>query len=266
MRRFLPAALLAGAALVTATQSAAAQTPAPRAPAAAAKPAPALPAQKPYALIKVVIPTAPPDPAFDALRKELAEIVKRKDRAALAQRVVARDFFWERDFGGNFDPARPSIDNLAGALALESDDGWDMLSGFASEPTVGPLPGRPAVICSPAIPQFDEEARNKLVDSTGTDGVDWSYPRSPGLPMRAAPQPNAAVVETLGLHFVHVLGYEEKEGDMDPLRTAWLRVAAPSGKAGFVAPNTLISSYTDRLCYAKAGAAWRIVGYVGGGD
>jgi hypothetical protein len=84
--------------------------------------------------------------------------------------------------------------------------------------------------------------------------------------MRAAPLPTAPVVETLGLHLVHVLGYEEKEGDMDPVRTAWLRVAAPSGKAGFVAPNTLISSYTDRLCYTKAGAAWRIVGYVGGGD
>lgn len=266
MRRFLPVALLAGAALVADTQSAAAQAPAQRPPAAAAKAAPALPAQKPYAVIKVVIPTAPPDPAFDALRKELGEIAKRRDRAALAQRVAARDFFWERDFGGNFDPARSSIDNLASALSLENDDGWDTLLSFASEATVGPLPGRPSVICSPAMPQFDEEARNKLVDSTGTDGVDWSYPRAPGLPMRAAPQQNAAVVESLGLHFVHVLGYEEKEGEMDPLRTAWLRVAAPSGKAGFVAPNTLISSYTDRLCFAKTGAAWRIVGYVGGGD
>jgi hypothetical protein len=268
MRRFLPVALLAGAAVVAATPSAVAQTPAQRPPAAAARPAPALPAQKPYAVVKVVIPTAPPDPAFDALRKELGEIAKRKDRAALAHRVVARDFFWERDFGGNFEPTKPSIDNLASALSLESDDGsgWDMLLAFATEPTVGPLPGRPSVICSPAIPQFDEEARNRLVDSTGTDGVDWSYPRGGSLPMRAAPQPNAAVVETLGLHFVHVLGYEEKEGEMDPLRTAWLRVAAPSGKAGFVAPNTLISSYTDRLCFAKAGAAWRIIGYVGGGD
>jgi hypothetical protein len=264
MRRFLPVALLAGVAVVAAMQSATAQTssPAQRVPGVT----PALPAQKPYAVVKVAIPTAAPDPVFDALRKELGEIAKRKDRAALAQRVATRDFFWERDFGGNFDPARSSSDNLASALALENDDGWDTLLGFATEASVGPLPGRPSVICSPAIPQFDDEARNKLVDSTGTDGVDWSYPRAAGLAMRAAPQPNSPVVETLGMHLVHVLGYEEKEGEMDPLRTAWLRVAAPSGKAGFVAPNTLISSYTDRLCYAKAGTAWRIVGYVGGGD
>ena len=197
-----------------------------------------------------------------------SEIAKRKDRAALAQRVVAREFFWERDFGGNFDAGKPSIDNLAAALALEIDDGsgWDALLAFATETTAGPLPGRPSTICAPAIPQFDEEARNRLIESTQTDGIDWNYPRSSGLPMRGAPQANAAVVESLGLHFVHVLGFEEKEGDLDTARNAWLRVAAPSGKTGFVAPNTLISSYADRLCYAKVGAAWRIVGYVGGGD
>jgi hypothetical protein len=274
MRRFLPLALLAGAAVVATAQSAPAQSPqapAQRPPAAAARPAPAapaLPAQKPYKSVAVAIPPAPQDPSFDALRKELADIAKRKDRAALAQKVVAREFFWERDFGGNFDPAKSSIDNLATALALEIDDGsgWDALLAFANETTAGPLPGRPSIICAPAIPQFDEEARNRLIETTETDGIDWNYPRASGLPMRAAPQANAPVVESLGLHFVRVLGFEEKEGDLDPARNAWLRVAGPSGKAGFVAPNTLISSYTDRICYAKAGPAWRIVGYVGGGD
>ena len=85
--------------------------------------------------------------------------------------------------------------------------------------------------------------------------------------MRAAPQANAAVVETLGLNFVRVLGFEEKDSDTDPARNSWARVATPSGKAGFVAPNSLMSSYADRLCYAKEGnSPWRIVGYVGGGD
>ena len=87
------------------------------------------------------------------------------------------------------------------------------------------------------------------------------------MPVRAAPQPNAPVVETLGLNFVRVLGFEEKDSDTDPARNAWARVAAPSGKAGYVAPNSLVSSYADRLCYAKEGnGPWRIVGYVGGGD
>jgi hypothetical protein len=280
MRRPTLNVLLTGAFVVLAAQPSWAQAPAPapapaqRAPArpaapAPAQPAPAQPAQKPYKAVAVTITTVPRDPAFEGLRKELADIAKRKDRAALAQRVVAREFFWERDFSGSFDAKRPSIDNLAAALTLEADDGsgWDALAAFAAETSVGPLPGRPSIICAPAIPQFDEEARDKLVDSTQSDGLEWNYPRAAGLQVRAAPQANAALVETLGLHFVRVLGFEDKDGDTDPVRTAWARVATPSGKTGFAAPNSLVSPYADRLCYAKEGTSpWRIVGYVGGGD
>src|SRR5215216_3532633 len=120
---------------------------------------------------------------FEGLRKELADIAKRKDRGALAQRVAAKDFFWERDFSGSFDPRRPSIDNLAAALTLEADDGsgWDALAAFAAETSAGPLPGRPSVICAPAIPQFDQDARGQLVESTQSDGLEWNYPRAGGL-------------------------------------------------------------------------------------
>ena len=277
MRRPCLIVLFVGAVAALAAQPILAQAPSPAPPprpparpaAPPAAPAPPQPAQKPYKMVAVTIATAPREASFDALRKELVDIAKRKDRAALAQRVVARDFFWERDFSGSFDAKRPSIDNLAAALALEADDGsgWDALAGFAAETSVGPLPGRPAVVCAPAIPQFDDEARDQLVDSTQSDGLEWNYPRAAGLQVRAAPKPNAAVVETLGLHFVRVLGFEDKDGDTDPVRNSWARVATPSGKTGFAAPNSLVSPYADRLCYGKEGTGpWRIVGYVGGGD
>src|SRR5215216_3898665 len=277
MRRPVLNVLLAGVVAAVAAQPVLAQAPAQgqRAPAPARPaaptpaPAPALPAQKPYKAVAVTIPAVPRDAAFDALRKELADIAKRKDRAALAQRVVAREFFWERDFSGSFDPKRPSIDNLAAALTLEADDGsgWDALSAFAAETSAGPLPGRPTILCAPAIPQFDEEARDQLIESTQSDGLEWNYPRAAGLQVRAAPQANAALVETLGLNFVRVLGFEDKDGDTDPMRNSWARVATPSGKTGFTAPNSLLSPYADRLCYGKEGAGpWRIIGYVGGGD
>jgi hypothetical protein len=277
MRRHCLTILLAGAVMglappIQAQTPPAPRQPAPQAPAPAARPtapAPALPAQKPYKAVAVTIPPAARDPAFDVLRRELGEIVRRKDRAALAQRIAARDFFWERDFSGGFDPKKSSLDNLTAALTLDADDGsgWDALAAFAAETSVGPLPGRPNVICAPAIPQFNEEARGQLIESTQSDGLDWNYPRAAGLPVRAAPQANAAVIETLGLHFVRILGFEEKDTDTDPARTAWARVATPSGKSGFVAPNSLVSPYADRLCYIKEGnAPWRIIGYVGGGD
>jgi hypothetical protein len=272
MRRPLLSIVLAGAAVLLPATSSLAQAPAQRAPAPArpaAAPAPATPAQAPYKSVAVTVPGMPRDASFEALRKELADIAKRKDRAALAQRVATRDFFWERDFSGSFDPRRPSIDNLAAALTLEADDGsgWDALAVFATEGSAGPLPGRPSVVCAPVIAQFDEGARDQLVQSTQSDGLEWNYPRAAGLQVRAAPQANAAVVETLGLHLVRVLGFEDKDGDTDPARNAWARVATPSGKTGFTAPNSLLSPQADRLCYGREGnGPWRIIGYVAGGD
>jgi hypothetical protein len=271
MRRLTLDALIAGAVIVIATQPILGQTPpapAQRAPAPARPAPPAASAQSPYKPVAVTIPGTARDPGFEAVRKDLAEIAKRRDRAALGQRIVTRDFFWERDFSGSFDARKSSLDNLAAALMLESEDaGWDALGAFATEASVGPLPGRPSIICSPAIPQFNDEARGTLIESTQTDGLEWSYPRAAGLQVRAAPQSNATVIDTLGLHFVRVLGFEDKDSDPDPARNAWARVATPSGKTGFVAPNSLLSPYADRLCFAKEGAgAWRIAGYVGGGD
>src|SRR5262245_50945438 len=171
MRRTIVTLAVAGAVMALAAPLLLAQTPAPapapRAPAPArvpVAPAPPQPAQKPYRAVAVTVPASTRDAGFEALRKDLADIAKRKDRAALAARVSARDFFWERDFSGSYDPKRPGIDNLAAALTLEADDGsgWDALVAFAAEPSAGPLPGRPSITCSPAIPQFDEDARGQL--------------------------------------------------------------------------------------------------------
>jgi hypothetical protein len=93
------------------------------------------------------------------------------------------------------------------------------------------------------------------------------YPRAAGLAVRSAPQPRASLVETVGLALIRTLGFEGPEGTGDPIRSAWVRVAGPSGKTGFVAPGALLSPYSDRLCFVKdAAGAWKIGGYVGGGD
>src|SRR5437899_3165497 len=82
----------------------------------------------------------------------------------------------------------------------------------------------------------------------------------------AAPQPGAAKVGTLGLHFVRLLGFEGADSEVSPGRTQWARVALPDGKQGFVAPGSLMSLTAERLCYIKdLVAGWRIAGYVAGG-
>ncbi len=47
----------------------------------------------PYKPVPITLPAAMNDPTFDAFRKELTEIARKKDRAALAQ-LVAATFFW----------------------------------------------------------------------------------------------------------------------------------------------------------------------------
>jgi hypothetical protein len=225
---------------------------------AAAQQAPA--AQHPYKPVALSLPAASADKGLDAFRKQLAAIVQRKDRAAFARLVAAKEFFWEGDFGGMFDAKKSGFDNLSVALRLADADGrgWAALTAFAAETTVGPGAEHPHARCAPAQPDYEDADLAALTEATNTDVVDWSYPRAPGLPVRATPAADAAVIETLGLTLVRVLGSD---------RSGWPRIATPGGKAGYVAPGSLLSPLADRLCFGKdAGGGWRIIGYVGAGD
>jgi hypothetical protein len=80
--------------------------------------------------------------------------------------------------------------------------------------------------------------------------------------MRTAASATGKVVETLGSHFVRVLGETAK-----PARTSWAQIATPSGRVGFVGPGLLLSLACERLCYGKdVTGRWRIAGFVGAGD
>jgi hypothetical protein len=227
------------------------------------------PPYKPYSAVAVDIPPAPDDPSFAAFRNELADIAKRRVYADLAAVVVARGFFWDRDFGGGFDPSKTGVENLAFAIGLEArgGTGWKRLAAFAADPNARPAPLRTDVMCSPPSPAYNESELDRLIESTKTESHVWTYPRDAGAAVRAAPRAGSAVVETLGLHFVHVLGYEAGENEVEPARTAWARVATPTGRAGFIAPGTLRSLGAEQLCYIKdVTGRWRIAGYVGRGD
>jgi hypothetical protein len=226
------------------------------------------PPHKPYDPVAVNIPPPFDDPGFAAFRKQLAEIARRRIYADLAAVVAPRGFFWDRDFGSSFDPSKTGVENLATAVGLEAGDGagWSRLAGFAAEPGASPIGLRTGVVCGPPNPSYDEGALDRLMESTKTDSHAWTYPRIPAMAARAAPRANGAIVETLGSNFVRVLGYEAGEDDTEP-RTAWARVATPSGKTGFVAAGALRPLSAEQLCYEKdITGRWRIAGYVGRGD
>jgi hypothetical protein len=224
---------------------------------------------KPYTPVAIALPAASDDASFATFRAGLAAVAKRRVYAELAQLVQAQRFFWDRDFGHGFDPRKPGVDNLAAAIQLEhrNGSGWELLAAMATEATIEPLDSRPGVVCAPARPAYDGVALTRLLDKTYTGAIDWAYPRAADTPIRAIPQPEAAAIGTLGLNFVRLLSFEGPDREPSPGRTQWARVAAPDGRVGFVAPDSLLSLTTERICYIKdLIGGWRIAGYIAGGN
>jgi hypothetical protein len=223
----------------------------------APKPPPA-----PYKAVAITLPQPVEDPAFEAFRKSLGAAAEKKDRAALARLVVSQGFFWERENGEAADRRKSGVDNLATVLALGRTDtaGWDMLAGYAEEPTAAPSPQHAGAICAPADPAFDGKAFAALVEATQTDEGEWGYPVSEGIEVHSAPQANAPVTGRLALVLIRVA--PEATSNVP----SYLRVITPDGKAGYVSIDSIAPIGNDQLCYAKAGGAWKITGYVGGGE
>ena len=78
--------------------------------------------------------------------------------------------------------------------------------------------------------------------------------------MRASPQPNAPVIEKLGLAFVRVM---PEDGPNIP---TFLRIVTPAGKIGYVSVDFVAPIGNDQICYVKDASGWKIGGYIGGGD
>jgi hypothetical protein len=202
------------------------------------------------------------DPSFAAFRKNVAEAAAHKDRAALSKLIVAQGFFWVQD-KNLADATKPGIDNLAKALGLNDPDtgGWDILTSDANDPTLAEVPQQPGLYCAPAPPKFDVSAFQNMVEQTDTDPTDWGYPSGQDVAVRAAAQPNAQVVEKLGLYFVRVLA---DSAPAQPGAPMFLHVALPDGKTGYVAVDDVVPLASDQICYTKQAGAWKIAGYIGG--
>ena len=228
------------------------------------KPPPAAPV-KPYKPLAVSPPAANNDPSFAAFHKQLGEVAQRKDRNALGKLVVSQGFFWmqEKDMA---DKRKSPIANLSTALNLDAKDGsgWGALANMAEDPTTVPLPDHPGIVCGPADPNLDQQAFQALVTSTKTQPTDWGYPLRDGVEVRGAAQPNAPVVEKLGLTMLRIL--PDSAPPQDPNQPAFLHVALPSGKTGFAAMDAIGGLGGDQMCYVKDAGGWKITGYFGGAN
>ena len=240
-------------------------------------PPPVAPA-KPYKVVAITLPAPMNDPSFEAFRKQLADTAKRKDRAGLAKLVVAQGFFWEGEKGDRAAKNKPGIDNLSTAIRLGARQGfgWEMLMGYASDPTAMPDPNRQGIVCAPAEPAFNGKELEEIAKATQAQPDEWGFAVKDGIEVRSGPQASAPVVEKLGLHLVRVLPEEPPPGPPPrqnpnapppppPTEMPAMKIVTPSGKTGFVPVDALAPLGNDQLCYVKdASGGWKIAGYVGG--
>lgn len=219
-------------------------------------------AARPYKPV-VITPAAPlTDAGFDAMRKQLGEVARRKDRAGLAKLVVAQGLFWRRENRDTADKRKSGVDNLAEALGLNNKDGagWDILAGYADDPGAAPSAELKGAFCAPAEPAFNRKEFDELIKATQSDASEWGYPVSANIEVHAGPQANAPVIDTLGLAFVRVMP------EATPASAAYVRIVTPGGRAGYVSVDAIAPIGNDQLCYVKDGDAWKIGGYIGGGE
>jgi len=217
---------------------------------------------KPYKTVAVTLPKPSADPGLEDLRKQIGVAAEKKDRGALTGLVVAKGFFWERDNGNAADKTKSGVDNLSDALGLanKDGDGWDMLAGYAEEPTAAPSPDHKGAVCAPADPTFDGPAFDALLKATQTDPGEWGYPVSENIEVHSAAQANAPVTDKLALAFVRVMPEASTNAP------TWLRIVTPAGKVGFVSIDSIAPIGNDQICYVKDASAWKIGGYIGGGE
>lgn len=218
---------------------------------------------KPYQPVAVTPPAPYNDSSFVAFREQLADVVAKKDRAALVHIVVAQNFFWvqDRDLA---DKRKAGIDNLAKAINLDAKDGsgWQVLNGYANEPTAAGLPQQKGILCAPAEPTIDPKAFEALGKATGTEPSEWGYPTNGGVDVHAAAQSSSSVIEKLGMILIRVL--PDTSQPSNPNEPFLLHVATPSGKSGYIDAQQLSPLGGDEMCYAKDTGGWKIAGYLGG--
>lgn len=259
------AALLAAAlSLPAVAQPKPAQQKPPAPPPQMQEPPPPVDPNKPYKPVAVTMPAQANDPGLADLRKQIGEAARKKDRTALGKLVVSKGFFWERETGDRADKKKPGVDNLSVALGLANKDaaGWDMLAGYSEDPTASPSMVHKDAMCAPADPGFNGKDMEKLLEATQSDIAEWGYPVSADVSVRDKPQANAAVTGKVGMNFIRVVP------DANPSASvgSFIRVVTPDGKFGYVATDDIAPLGNDQLCYVKEGGAWKIGGYVGGGD
>jgi len=246
--------------------------------AAALAPLPAAAIKKtPYPEVRVELPTAAkPEPALEALRKELADAIKRRN-AGLLYELVGPTFFWtdRGEASAQFDRNRDALHNFKVAFGFRpygrdsdstnpEDQLWETLDDIASGPALVAMRGRAEVLCGPAAAEpVDGKAVERANEKVEDGGEDFEWVYSLGeITLTEEPGHGGAVATVAKLAMPVAATHPPTQAlGNNPLPTHF-QLLLPSGKTGWVDVKSVQPLAVDKLCYGKGpDGAWKIVGY-----
>ena len=231
----------------------------------------------PYPEVRVALPAeAKAEPALDAMLKQLADAIKRRN-AGLLFELVGPTFFWNSngDTSEQFDRSRDALHNFKVAFGFrrhgENTDSnkpenqlWEALEDATASPPLYAMDGNPSVLCGPLTAEpLDANAMDQALEriENGDEDSEWVYSLAE-LTLTERPS-NGATVETtanLAMPIVATHPPTQRLGN-NPIPTHY-QLLLPSGKTGWVDVQAVDPLAVDKLCYGKdPDGNWKIVGY-----
>jgi hypothetical protein len=231
----------------------------------------------PYPEVRVAVPAeAKAEPALDAMRKQLADAIKRRN-VGLLYELIGPTFFWNANGepSEQFDKTRDASHNFKVAFGFrqfghDSDNQnpenqlWETLDDTASGSALFRMEGNPGVLCGPASAEpVSDEAMDKAIEliENGDEDSEWVY--SLGEITLTDKPGNGGAVETVSRLAMPIAATHPPTKPLgnNPLPTHF-QLLLPSGKTGWVDVDAVQPLAVDKLCYGKgADGAWKIVGY-----
>jgi hypothetical protein len=241
-------------------------------------PSPAAAIKKtPYPEVRVEIPAAAKaEPALQAMRKQLANAISRRN-AGLLYTLVGPTFFWNTNGepSEQFDKDRDALHNFKVAFGFRRfgqgsdsdnprDQLWEALDDITSGAALSPMEGNPGVLCGPlGAEPVDDAAMDRAIEriQSGDEDSEWVYSLAE-ITLTEKPGGGGAV-ETVSKLAMPVFATEPPTRPLgnNPIPTHY-QLLLPSGKTGWIDVEHVQPLTVDRLCYGKGSdGAWKVVGY-----
>ena len=211
---------------------------------------------------RITPPTPLSDAGFDAMRKQLGEAAKRKDRAALAKLVVAQGLLLgarEPRHRRQAQVRRRQSWRPRSASNNKDSAGWDILAGYAEDPTAAPSAEHKGAFCAPADPAFNRKEFDELIKATQSERANGAIRCRPA--SRCIARAGQCAGDRQARPHFRARDAGEPRPPPPPMCASSRRRQGRLCSVDAIAPVG-----NDQLCYVKDGGAWKIGGYIGGGE